>query len=72
MLIEEFFELIEEDKKIVDDIDEIKIIFKEELGDTNNYVFKKNSFKRMYKGKKPKYTWDKKARILRIKNKNKE
>jgi len=72
MLIEEFFELIEEDKNIVDDIDEIKIIFKEELGDTSNYVFKKNSFKRMYKGKEPKYTWDKKARILRIKNKNKE
>jgi dynactin complex subunit len=72
MLIEEFFELIEENKNIVDDIDEIKIIFKEELGDTNNYVFKKNNFKQMYKGKEPKYTWDKKTKTLRIKNKNKE
>ena len=72
MLIEEFFELIEEDKKIVDDIDEIKIIFKEELGDTNNYVFKKNNFKQMYKDKEAKYIWDKKTKTLRIKNKNKD
>ena len=44
MLIEEFYKLIEEDKNIVDDIDEIKIIFKEELGTNNDYVFFKNNY----------------------------
>ena len=56
MYIEEFFELIEEDKNIVDDIDEIKIIF----------------FKKMFKDKKPKYVWDKKTKTLIIKNNDKE
>ena len=56
MYIEEFFELIEEDKNIVDDIDEIK----------NNY------FKKMFKDKKPKYVWDKKTKTLIIKNNDKE
>ena len=66
MLIEEFFELIEEDKKIVDDIDEIKIIFKEELGDNNNYVFKRNNFKSLF-NENPKYKYNKKTRTLRMK-----
>ena len=39
MILEQFLELIEEDRNIVDDIEEIQIIFKEELGDNNNYVF---------------------------------
>lgn len=73
MLIEEFYKLIEEDKNIVDDIDEIKIIFKEELGTNNDYVFFKNNyFKKMFKDKKPKYVWDKKTKTLIIKNNDKE
>ena len=72
MILEEFLELIEEDRNIVDDIEEIKIIFKEELKTNNDYVFfKKTNFKKMFKDKRPKYVWDKKTKTLRIKNNDK-
>ena len=40
VLIEDLLSLIEEDKNIVDDIEELKIIFKEELG-FNDFMFNK-------------------------------
>ena len=66
MILEQFLELIEEDRNIVDDIEEIQIIFKEELGDNNNYVFKRNNFKSLF-NENPKYKYNKKTRTLRMK-----
>lgn len=40
LLIEDLLSLIEEDKNLVDDIKELKIIFKEELG-FNDFMFNK-------------------------------
>ena len=57
MILEQFLELIEEDRNIVDDIEEIQIIFKEELGDNNNYVFKRNNFKSLF-NENPKYKYN--------------
>tara|TARA_R110000796_G_scaffold111306_3_gene222795 strand:- start:9 stop:206 length:198 start_codon:yes stop_codon:yes gene_type:complete len=64
MILEQFLELIEEDKNIVDDIEEINIIFKEEL--EHNFMLKKNNFKSLF-NKNLKYKWNKKTRTLRMK-----
>jgi len=40
VLIEDFYRLIEENKDLVDDIEELKVIFKEELG-FNDFMFNK-------------------------------
>jgi|TARA_R110000782_G_scaffold184984_2_gene275277 hypothetical protein len=64
MILEQFLELIEEDKNIVDDIEEINIIFKE-LG-YSEYHLKKKVFE-VFATKNPKYIWDKEKRTLRMK-----
>lgn len=51
LLIEDLLSLIEENKDIVDDMEELKVIFKEELG-FNDFMFNKGDAKAYFPTKK--------------------